>query len=804
MSSSALAAGIRHLRGKMAVQQRCDDSDEQLLYAFTARRDDDAFAVLVRRHGPMVLHVCRRVLGHEQDAEDAFQATFLVLARNAASLRNKTALASFLHGTAYRMAMKAKQSAARHRQHEGCLGARRQPRSPVDPADELSWREARGLLDEEIDHLPEKYRSVFVLFHLEDVSREETARRLGLKDATVAKRLAEARKRLAQRLARRGVELTAVLATATLAAPAASALPVGLIASTIKAATAAGEGLTGIVSASVAELIKGATAAMLLTKTKMATVILLAASLLGGAGVWAYRGLAAYTFAPSVLASPAQEPPAAKANDKPQAMPPQRAAVKTVEIQGRVLDPDGKPKAGAKILLLRKPHQLGVTGADGRFRIALPKDMKDGVLIAQAEGCGIDFLDLSKGEPKMPLEFRLVKDQAIRGRIVTTEGKPVVGCRVAVDMLGVYANNSLDSFLAEWKIKQRLHSGVPSGEKQIWEAGALLAAPTDADGRFVIHGVGAERFISLRLSGAGIADAKVWVVNRPGFDPKPYNEAFLNNTSPFERDAHPKSKWQLHGPDLSIVAETGKTIRGVVKDADSGKGRPGIVVHLTRWRNIHQQKLLLDVPLQTKTDAEGRYEIHGARKDKWYMVEVSGDPATGYLPSQVWATDTAGYQPITADIPMKRGVIVTGKMLDSATGKPVPGHVMIAVLNNNPFVKDYPVIGDSASFPMIETGADGAFRVVAIPGHVLLMGGPDDWTAQSKYKPAKTDPKYPQYFDNRIPDFPAYYRPGGSMSPVQGSWCKVLDIKADAKIVEQDIVLRAGTVPARAHPGCRG
>src|SRR5215472_6898794 len=130
MSSSALAAGLRHLRGKLAAQEHREDSDEQLLHAFTSRRDDSAFAALVRRHGPMVLHVCRRVLGHQQDAEDAFQATFLVLAGNAAALRKKTALASWLHGIAYRTAMKAKQSAARRRVHEGQVRSR----PSADPA----------------------------------------------------------------------------------------------------------------------------------------------------------------------------------------------------------------------------------------------------------------------------------------------------------------------------------------------------------------------------------------------------------------------------------------------------------------------------------------------------------------------------------------------------------------------------------------------------------------------------------------------------------------------------------------------
>ncbi len=789
MSSSTLAAGIRHLRGKLALHSRNEASDEQLLLDFTSRRDESAFAVLVRRHGPMVLHVCRRVLGHHQDAEDAFQATFLVLARNAAMLRNKTTLASFLHGTAYRTAMKAKQTAARRRKYEGQASSRQ----TADPAEELSWREARALLDEEIARLPEMYRGVFVLCCLENVSREETARRLGLKEGTISSRLAEARKRLAQRLARRGVELTAVLAATGLTAQTASALPVGLMAITMKAAVAAmtGEALDGIVSVSVAELVNGATAAMMASKAKIATVLILAVGVMTGASMWSYHGWAVNAFVPPALSA---EPPAAKTDEKPQNVSPKRDATKSAEIQGCVLDPDGKPKAGAKILMLEEngnARQLCTTEADGRFHVGVPKDAKGNYLIAQAEGFGIDFVDFP-GDPKKPIEFRLVKDRAIRGRIVNTEGKPVAGARLTLANLGVYADNSMDSFLIAWK-KRHFMSGLPGGVKHIWSgAEKLFSTTTDAEGQFVLRGLGNERLLELRLTGAGLAEDNLWIVNREGFNPQSYNQAM--------RDSIPKGQehlavyWVLYGPDADIVAEPEKPLRGMVKDSESGKGRPGVLVQLTR----RESGALLRVWPKARTDAQGRYEMHGARKSLAYMLEVAGDPAEGYMPAQVWANDSPGYQPITMDISVKKGVIVTGKMIDGTTRKPVTGRVMIAALHNNPFVKDYPDFGNSASFPMLKTRADGTFRAVAIPGPVLLMGGPDDYKVRLQYKPPVPDPKYPQYFDNRFPNFTSYIGPGGGISPVQGNACKVLEIKPDAKIIEQDIVLeRVSVLPVK-------
>ncbi|MCI0455813.1 MAG: sigma-70 family RNA polymerase sigma factor [Gemmataceae bacterium] len=305
---------IQHLRTAV-LREGAGMTDRQLLQSFVAHRDEAAFAALVRRHGPMVWGVCRRLLGHDQDAEDAFQATFLVLVRKAAAMASCDLLANWLYGVAYHTALKARAVRARRRARE-----RQVPQMPEPEAVPPDlWHELQPLLDQELSRLPDKYRVPIVLCDLEGKTRKEAARQLGVPEGTVAGRLARARALLAQRLTRQGGVLSGgVLAVVLAQSAAAASVPTALVSSTVKAASllAAGSAAaTGGVSTTVAALTEGVVKAMLLTKLKVLTTVLLAVALLGsGGGLLTYRTLRAEPkdakpAGPPAAAAPGEEKP---------------------------------------------------------------------------------------------------------------------------------------------------------------------------------------------------------------------------------------------------------------------------------------------------------------------------------------------------------------------------------------------------------------------------------------------------------------------------------------------------------------
>src|SRR5262245_49220037 len=284
MAASEMNEVIEHLRRTVLLRNESLLTDGQLLGCFIESRDaGTAFAALVRRHGPMVWGVCRRLL-NSHDAEDAFQATFLVLVRKATSIVPREKVANWLYGVAHQPALMARRTAARRRAREKQVTQMPEPAAP----EKDHWRELQPLLDQELSRLPDAYREIIVLSDLEGKTRREVARQLGVPEGTVGSRLGRARIMLAERLARHGLVVSAAaLAAASCEQASAACVPSSLVSSTIKAASllAAGQAAaTGAIPVKVVALSEGVLKAMLLTKLKTTlTVVLILSFMATGA-----------------------------------------------------------------------------------------------------------------------------------------------------------------------------------------------------------------------------------------------------------------------------------------------------------------------------------------------------------------------------------------------------------------------------------------------------------------------------------------------------------------------------------------
>ncbi len=284
MPTSHVNHAMQQLRGVIFQHNAAGLTDAQLLESYLACRDEAAFAALLRRHGPMVWGVCRRLLPNYQDAEDAFQATFLVLVRRAAAITPREMLPNFLYGVASQVALKAKSIADRRRARERQLAEAPEPAAVERDLPE----ELPPLLDQELRLLPGKYRTPIVLCDLEGKTRKEAAQQLGWPEGTLSSRLARGRTLLAGRLTRRGLTLSAGALAATMARNAASAqVPAALASATIKNAgvfAAEQAPAAGVISDRILTLAEGAWKSMLLSKLKIGTVVLCLLALVAGVG----------------------------------------------------------------------------------------------------------------------------------------------------------------------------------------------------------------------------------------------------------------------------------------------------------------------------------------------------------------------------------------------------------------------------------------------------------------------------------------------------------------------------------------
>jgi RNA polymerase sigma factor (sigma-70 family) len=696
-------------------------SDRELLERFARRQDNAAFEQLVRRHGALVQGVCRRVLGNDADAEDAFQATFLALARKAGSTAWKDSVAGWLHRTAHQLACKARTAASRRARHEKKVPARQ----PANPLSQLTAQELLGILDEELLKLPERYRAPLILCYLQGATRDEAAHQLGCPPATLKSWLERGRQRLHRAAQRRGLTLTGVLgATAFLVKPNPAAAAVKAAVRTA-AAVAAGRPLAGVASDPVIQLVEGGLRTMALGKWKATLALLLLGGAITGTAVWTQRS--------GADATPAKPGPAAKAP----ASAPKRAEAKAAEAktnyQGRVVSPEGKPVPKAKVVFVRGSYlsdntyvgtraARAMTGADGRFQLAVPPAESDDrltrsvrMLLATAPGCGPGWVQLDKPEQGKDATVKLVKDDVpLRGRVVDLDGKPIAGVSVRVKSLQAAAGEDLGAWEKHVRVKKDWlnHQNAPHTNLDLAAAGLARTVRTGADGRFRLTGFGRERVVWLRFSGPTIEVHDVAVRTRRG---DTLTVARIRGEPRF-------GSYTMHGADFTHAAAPTRPVLGTVTDKATGKPLADVPVSARVPVSASPPFALGSGPdsrVEVRTDKDGRYRLVGLPGAAGQSVQAVPDAERAYLPAGKKTGPTADFEPAKLDFQLSRGIVIRGSVSDKVTAKPVRASVLYFAFTDNPHLKEVPEIR-SVSPERTPTRSDGTFTLVGLPGRGIV------------------------------------------------------------------------------------
>jgi RNA polymerase sigma factor (sigma-70 family) len=691
---------------------RTSTTDRDLLSRFARNKDEVAFAALVQRHAPMVLGACRRVLGNSADAEDACQATFVILARKARSGRWQSSVASWLYATARQVALNARTARARRARHEGRATA--PPTS--NPLAQISGEELLAILDEELANLPGRYRAPVVLCCLEGLTRDEAARQLGVPAATLKGQLERGRRRLHDALARRGVALGAGL-LAVLATSRAGASPPHLV-EAIRLAAA------GEVPPAVAALAEGVAMNGILKKSLAVVAVVGIATLGLGLGFMSPMSAGQQGQPPALNEARPEKKEEAKAADIGSAATGEKA------FEGRVLDPDGKPVAGAKLFTLYYTPKVlpipvrGASDKDGGFRFSVPRKDFDGsvaarpwdqalvVAVADGYGLGIPEFEWSKHLPEAAWTIRLAKDDVpITGRILNLQGQPVVGATVSVQ--GIYwpkKGNDLTAWVDELRERKegstaiRAHLRGLEGMYIGRDVGRVITpAVTNADGRFTLKGIGRERLVTLRIDSPTVASTELWAMTRPGETLR---------VLPWPRNLGGE-EMIFTGAKFEQIVTPCRPIEGVVCDRDSSEPIPGAVVQSYQFagRNVAGE-----THLQAVADKDGRYRLLGMPKgrNQIRVVPPDGQP---YLSVLANVPDSPGLEPVTVNLQMKRGVWITGKVTDKVTGQGVFSWMRYKLFADNAGQLEAP--GLTIDYNMLSR-PDGTYRFVGVPGRAVV------------------------------------------------------------------------------------
>jgi RNA polymerase sigma factor (sigma-70 family) len=694
-------------------------SDRELIERFNSRRDaggEAAFAALVARHGPMVCGVCRQLLDDRHLAEDAFQATFLVLARRACSIREPDRLGNWLYGVAFRTARCARSRVAHRREKEQIGTAVRfgsnVPGEPTGPTAEeaIMAREQSEALHGEIARLPDAFRLPVVLCYLEGLTVHEAARQLRWSHGTVRSRMARAREKLRRGLTRRGIVLpAAALATVLDAQPVAASVSSPLYDVTTRAALrfAAEPTAVDALTASTTALAQEVLRSMLFHKLKLVamTVVFLGAVATSAGYLASSRAM---NDDPVKVRAEEQARPAA-GTDRPPPVPAQGRMFVT----GVVLDPAGKPAAGVPVDIIGQPRAprvasreyvnqrvllgRGDTDADGHFRLDAMRTSADGFFqvyaLAAAPGFGLGWVTLNADAKQPAAEIRLRPEQVIRGKLFDVHGQPAAGVELEVWSVGrpdvPQAKGGYDGV--------NMGNTPPPEGLRVWPRPGV----TDDQGRFMLAGIGRDVTVNFHVRDQRFASwFHVRTDDRDG--PKTVSEAL---------------------PPAMIV-------EGRVLAADTGQPIPEAIVEVGPG--------LIRMPdgsvrgggaeARNRADNQGRYRANVQLFTNYRMraYPPEGQP---YLAAQVEFEWTKGAVRKEIDVKVPLGVVIRGKVVERGTDRALAEASVQYIQTGNR--------GNGAkaagSDTTVASKKDGSYQITVRPGkgHLFVFGPSSDYVYQA-------------------------------------------------------------------------
>ena len=736
-----------------------DLTDGQLLDRFVAPEDpaaaEAAFEALLDRHGAMVLAVCLRELRDVHEAYDAFQATFLVLVSKAATIRRRDSVGGWLFEIARRVSARARFEAARRRRLLKRYGI---DQGRVDDGTTAVGDEAGdgadGLFDE-VQRLPERYRAPVVLHYLEGLSTEATAQRLGCPRGTVLSRLSRARDRLRERLERRGASQSALVVAAMADGPGRwltpEPVPSWLNRGAIRAARSlglAGGAIEGAVTARVAGLSRRVVRTLTLARAgAIASLLLLA--------------VAGITIVLAATLGAGETPP-----DRPQATAPQAAVENTgaapggpdqaagmLLYRGRVVDPDGKAVAGARIYLRyyrwadrdRPQPVRAISDRDGRFRFDISRGdfdrpqfetWRDARVVVMAVGYPPGGSDSRSGEADAGREVavRLGRDDVpVAGRLIDLEGRPVAGAKVRVASILGPTGGDLTPWLKAVAAREGIQFELENAYLQTIrtpEYDRLPAIPpvtTDPDGRFTIRGIGRDRLIDLSIEGPNIRRIEAAVMTRAG---RPVQVPYFGTRTNESAKVYQPARFE-------VAAPPSRPIEGIVRDRDTGAPIAGATIRSFR---LADKDVIGSTLVRATTDASGQFRMTGMPIGKGNEVVILPPGDQPYLPSHRKLEELTAAGPLRAEFTLKRGVWVEGKVTDRDTGRPVGASLRYAAAKDNPHLAEAAgfdemfLNGNDIAFA--DTAEDGTYRVAALPGRGILVI--DGWDGTVYSGPAES------------------------------------------------------------------